>query len=305
MDWRTKAKAFRILDAVPFGAALHYQLQRRLTKSLPRSSDSTAQVIEAAKWITSVFEKSGRSLGVSRFLEIGAGWDLALPIALSFLGVGRITTVDVTRLAKIPLIAHQVAAMAQATGKSAPRIANWSDVEKLNIEYVAPSKVRDCGIGVGLIDCFISFATLEHIPFEDLTIELAAAKRLLRDNGKSIHIIDYSDHYAHSDGSLSHLNFLRYSDRQWAQYNTSFQYVNRLRNSEYLEIFKSSGFVIEESVTKIAPPEADVLSDLAPQFRRFTTDDLFAVQGRIVARPQSDGDYSASNVASAGREDRV
>lgn len=98
--------------------------------------------------------------------------------------------------------------------------------------------------------------------------------------GITTHSIDYSDHFARSDASLSRLNFLRYSDAEWRRFSSRKQYVNRLRHSDYLRMFREAGFkIVEESSTAGAPPAGPI----AEQFSRYERADLFATSGKIVA----------------------
>ncbi len=61
--------------------------------------------------------------------------------------------------------------------------------------------------------------------------------------------------------------------------------MNRLRHSDYLRLFQEAGFrIIEQSTTAGNPPQA-VVANLAPQFRNYAPDDLFAIKGRIIAVP--------------------
>ncbi len=57
-------------------------------------------------------------------------------------------------------------------------------------------------------------------------------------------LIDYQDHYSYADSSISAYNFLRYDEREWARWNPSLQYQNRLRHSDYRAMFDAEGFVI-------------------------------------------------------------
>ena len=43
-------------------------------------------------------------------------------------------------------------------------------------------------------------------------------------------------------------NFLKYDDAQWRRFNGGQQYVNRLRHSDYVRMFREAGFtILEES----------------------------------------------------------
>lgn len=279
MDWRYKALAFRVLSAIPFGEALHYQLQRRVTHSLPRNDESLAQRIEEARWIVEEFERNGGKRAGATFLELGAGRDLTVPLAMRFLGVERVITTDIQRLAKLDLIQDAASRVASHLGRKAPEIRAWRDLLAFGIDYRAPARTTAVG---DLIDCFFSLVTLEHLPPEAIREELLAAREAMRSTGQAIHIIDYSDHFAHIDQRLSPVNFLRYSSAEWKRFNSRFQYVNRLRHSQYLEIFKQARFRIVAETSRDARRLPPVI---APEFASFAVGDLAAVEGRISAIP--------------------
>ena len=92
------------------------------------------------------------------------------------------------------------------------------------------------------IDACISTNTLEHIPKFDIILIFAELYRKLKDEGIVSLIIDYSDHYAHTDNNISLLNFLKYSQHQWKRYNHNIHFQNRLRHYEYIAIFEKIGF---------------------------------------------------------------
>ena len=84
-------------------------------------------------------------------------------------------------------------------------------------------------------------ATLEHIRKIDL-YDLKELYRIIKAGGLVSAVIDYSDHYSHSDSSISQLNFLRFSESEWKTYNHRYHYQNRLRHERYIELFQHYGF---------------------------------------------------------------
>jgi hypothetical protein len=97
--------------------------------------------------------------------------------------------------------------------------------------------------------------------------------------------IDYGDHFKGFDPAISSFNFLTYSDEEWRPFQSRFQYVNRLRHSEYLQLFKEAGFQIVSDQPDRRSPEPAIMERLAPQFRKFSERDLFTLGSLIVARP--------------------
>jgi hypothetical protein len=269
MDWRLKALAFRVLD-LPGGSHAHYFLQRRLTRNWPRPSSTLNALAGIAQRVTADYARHVSGMPAS-VLEIGAGRDLAVPLALRHLGVKRVVASDVTRLARLDLIQH---AADQLLGGQV-RFDNWDDLERFGISYRAPNRVM---VTDGKVDCSCSNEVLEHVPPDQL-VDLLAGLRAVT-TGITTHSIDYSDHYARSDKTVSRLNFLRYSDAEWRKFNPPMQYVNRLRHSDYLRLFRQAGFTILEQSTVPGEAPPDFVAD---RFREYTPDDLFAVKGRIIA----------------------
>jgi hypothetical protein len=272
MDWRLKALAFRALD-LPGGARAHYFLQRYVTRNWPRRDVTLKSLAGIAKRTIDDFERNIGRIPAS-VLEIGAGRDLAVPLALRRLGVKTVIASDVTRLARLDLIQH--AANRLLSGQLVLR--NFDDLERFGISYRAPDRV---GPGYEEIDCTCSNEVLEHVPPDQLVELLAGLRAATR--GLTTHSVDYSDHYARSDPNVSRLNFLRYSDDQWRPFNSGKQYVNRLRHSDYLRLFRQAGFTILEESMVAGDPPPEVRNGLADRFRDYARDDLFAVKGRIIA----------------------
>lgn len=287
MYWKTKARVFRALSIVPMGDQIHYLLQRKVTKELPRRPEYIEDLLVAAqKLYDDVSCQLAVNLPDARFVEIGAGRDLAVAIALRMLGVGHVTCIDITRLAKLDLIQHAAKHMALLLDKPIPEIGTWESLENYGISYRAPNTLHEAELPTNSIDCFFSIDTLEHIPRERLVEILNESRRILKSNGISVHFVDYSDHYARGC-SLSRFNFLKFTAAEWAPYNSRFHYVNRLRHSEFLEIFNEQRFEIIAAAPDIEPAQNEILTALAPEFRGFTEQDLFTIRAKIIARPMA------------------
>ncbi len=278
MHWKTKAAVFRLLSVIPFGQQIHYQLQRRVTREWPRPAQALNQLLDAARRI---LENAPNRR--ARFLEIGAGGDLAVAIALRLLGVGHVTCLDVSRLARLSLVRHAGAHLSKQVGASIPDFKSWDDVAAFGIDYVAPRRIQEAATPQMSIDCFYSVDTLEHIPRDDLEKILRHARELMAPNGVCVHLIDYSDHYARSDNDLSRFNFLTFDEANWRRFNSRYQYVNRLRHSQYLQLFANAGMKVIRAEPEICGVDEDVLEQLANPFRGVSPSDLFTLRAMLVA----------------------
>jgi len=107
-------------------------------------------------------------------------------------------------------------------------------------------------------------------------------QRLLRPGGISVHTIDYSDHYARSDSRIDRFNFLTFDDRAWRKHDSAFQFVNRLRHSDYVRIFESSGLRILSATVIPGHPTTTTRNGVAERFAGYPDSDLFALGGRLI-----------------------
>jgi SAM-dependent methyltransferase len=287
VHWQAKARAFAVLSNIPFGDDLHYALQRYVTRRLPRPEKQVSSIHAfAQKLLNTYCEYSSRPPQASTFYEFGTGRDLVTPLAFSAHGAKRFITVDIERLAKLDLIRSNAAIISKASGANRLGINSWDDLDRLwNIEYRAPADARATDLASNSIDCAVSVETLEHIPMTDIAAILKELRRILRPNGVALMQIDYGDHFKRFDPSISSFNFLTYSEEEWTPFQSRFQYVNRLRHSEYLQLFKDAGFQILSDRPDCRSPEPAIMERLAPHFRQFSERDLFTLGSLIVARP--------------------
>ena len=106
-------------------------------------------------------------------------------------------------------------------------------------------------------------------------------RRTLKDSGIISAQIDYSDHYAHTDDTISLLNYLKFDDKTWKRYNHNCHYQNRLRHYDYLRIFKEIGFIVVEEELVFA--ESNIPSELIEAFKK--NDETWkATSSRIVLK---------------------
>ena len=174
--------------------------------------------------------------------EFGAGKTLAQNIYLSEF-VSRQIVVDLNFMLDLQLCeATRSNLVANHLIKSGERIFATKDLLNYGIEYEAPSDASDTNLNDNSIDICISTATLEHIPVEEIGNILVELHRIIKLGGIVSAVIDYSDHYWHTDRSISPLNFLKYSENEWSRYNHSCHYQNRLRHADYIRIFMNNGF---------------------------------------------------------------
>lgn len=282
LNWKIKAALFHCLKYMPMGTRLHYMAQRYVTKTFPRDNSHIDALVNVARRYVHDFRNlTVTPLEDAAFLEIGAGRDLIVPLALRLLGVKHVTAVDIERLADIKLI--NIAARRVCFCLDLPIIEfkNFEELEGYGILYMAPFDLIQSVDIIRDVDAFVSNEVLEHIPAVFLEPLFKSAISKLKDVGISIHSIDYSDHYAR-DGGVSRFNFLKYSDLEWKKYNPSIHYVNRLRHSDYVSVMKKCGLQIIscDSFSEEIPDKLEI----SPEFLKYSSDDISILRSRIVAQ---------------------
>ena len=124
INWKSKALLQRWLARCPLGFKINYLLQRYVQHSLPIDSAKAAELAEMAAGHLEALRGHGqKGPAQATWMEIGAGTDLTVPIALYANGVERQITIDITALARRRLVN---AAIAGVRALDAPLLRRWS-----------------------------------------------------------------------------------------------------------------------------------------------------------------------------------
>jgi hypothetical protein len=112
---------------------------------------------------------------------------------------------------------------------------------------------------------------------------LAEFRRLLKDYGVTCHNIGLADQFASFDTTITPYNFLTYSRLQWSLIDNSIIPQNRLRVSDYREIFLQAGFRIRAEDNLLGEPEDLRSIRLAKEFQSYSFDELLVLYSWMVA----------------------
>ena len=155
--------------------------------------------------------------------------------------------------------------------------------------YLAPADARSLDIPDQSVDLVCSNVTFEHIPKEVLREILFENARVLKPDGRAVHVVDPSDHCSHSDRSISKLNFLRFTDEQWqAMAGQGLCFHNRLRVPEYKSLVRSTPLEIEvfqSEVDKAAVRDLERFQLAEPRWAKFSEEELAQQTLLMVAQP--------------------
>jgi SAM-dependent methyltransferase len=263
MNWKLKAQLQNLIGILPekLSYTYYYWLQRNFG-SLRDTKLSPVSRLKAGIETCKKIEQLGASPVDSVFLEISTGRRINAPLAFWLLGAKQIFTIDLNPYLKEELVKadlnyivnnkneienlfedkiHYVRLDALIDFVESNQYTLKDLLAFLKISYVAPGDAQSLDINSQSIDFHTSYTVLEHIPPETIKAIIREGKRILKSDGLFVHKIDYTDHFSHSDKSISSINFLQFSDKEWQKVaGNRFMYMNRLRHDDLLEIFSDS-----------------------------------------------------------------
>ena len=206
INWKTKAIIFKFLNFFKLYKTLFF-IQKKITK---RSEVNFKEIVYYWDYhFKYLKENSSKSL-----LEIGAGKSLAQNIYLSYKFNQKIeqTLIDVSKMLDLELFNKANEQISKIIGiNKLPFVRSISDLEKnYNIKYIAPMDLKQLSENNIKFDASISSTTLEHLPKEELKENFILLRKIIKKNGIISSLVDYSDHYSHTDQNIDNLNFLHY-----------------------------------------------------------------------------------------------
>lgn len=303
MNWKVKAHSLAILSRVPGGRHLYRTLQMLLRTDRTPVEEYVRRALE----IVQMVKDAGNDPAKGTYLEIGTGWKPYLPFLLSLIGAERVITMDVNPWLTPGSATETFAALgawlrliASETGTELDVVerryrdaaAHAADLpallRHLRVDYRYPGDARSTGLAEQTVDVVCSSNVLEHLPPDVIREMQREAQRILRPGGLSVHRFNPEDHYCSVDRSITAVNFLQYSERQWRWYGgTGLAYHNRLRCCQYEKLFQEAGFEIRSRRVRIDHRALDLLRRGALQvhadYRGFTPEQLAADYMWLVA----------------------
>jgi hypothetical protein len=295
-SWKTKALLQNIISLFPWRQKLYHWLRRHILGTLDSSPQAHYKRLEwTGRHITYYLEHTGRSSLPPTILELGTGEFTTVPMALFLCGAEKILTIDIEQLFSRAYFLDMLESLAGCSPETlqsllplfnAARLEHLQSLsrqaEKMTLSQILTSvgiearvtDARQTGLPERSVDLIISNTTLEHIPPEILPGILTEFNRILRLDGIMSHLVDMSDHYEHTDHSITPYHYLQYDLRTWKRYNSPFIYQNRLRLPDYVQLIEKAGFEALETWTYAANPDLLAQVNLAPAFQHYTPEAL-------------------------------
>jgi hypothetical protein len=237
---RRKKLVLTILNKLPSRLGYHFYhlIQRKSFHSIDAMVTANTKSIQIVK---NILNKYNIHLNNQKVIEIGSGWLPIMPFLFkSKLKISKIISYDIN--------SHYNNKNILLTSKYFEEV-KFKFIKSLNlnlpdfIDYYPKTNIINTTIEDGVRLIFSRFV-LEHVIPSDIRKMHQKFYEELNDDVKILHLISPSDHRAYSDKTISYYDFLKYTPKEWNKIQTKFDYHNRLRLPEYLEIFKNIGFKI-------------------------------------------------------------
>lgn len=290
MSPKLKAKnfLFRVLDKLPedIGFRSYHYLQKKagqvsVDQQIARTTSSYRDFLRLT-------EKLEIPIQGKKILEIGSGWLPLLPYFFKFLGKAEaVYTYDlnrhfdpekIKRLNKLfsDKFGHEVSEQASA-GYALPEDIRYFPNTDISKAVLPPVTV------------VFSRFVLEHVEPQAILEMHRKFREELPKGSHVIHFISPGDHRAYVDKSLSLQDFLQYSREEWDKKQTRFDYHNRWRLPQYVELFNSLGYEIVHLEYDV--PEKDSATyrklrqvNLHEDFKKYSEEELMAGSINVVLR---------------------
>jgi len=305
MNWQTKSKIMKTCALLPAAAGVYKFIQKTFGRL---KADPMARIpaqVEMARWI---LEMGGKIEGKT-FFEVGTGHNPIVPIGFFLCGAEKVVTVDLHRRLDLGILKKSLVWMAENRDEVFEyydgvverevfdermgliyRLKEMPEkfLSEANIQYLAPADAAATFLPDDSVDYHISTTVFEHIPGEGTKRILKETKRILKKDGLAIHFIDLSDHFQHQDKSITRINFLRYSEKEWDKIaGNQFAYCNRLRASDYLKLFREVGFDVCRKEFVVDDEAWESIGNgfmVDEMFRDYSVDDLCAIGFRVALK---------------------
>ena len=306
--WLIKSALQRAISLLPASHFWNELFQRYVTRSL----DLTPERFEMRLDCCRIHLENFIELRPSRArdftaCELGTGWFPVVPAGLFLCGASRIWTFDIApflsrqrlkqmfgmfeeyeRLGKLQKFLPRLLPKRLERFNEIARDVETSEPEKVPEQMEIYFEVRDAqntGLKAGSIDLFVSTGVLEYIPRNILGNILREFRRIGSANAVQSHYLNLIDQYSYFDRSITPFNFLKFSAERWKLYNSPIAWLNRMRISDYRELFGSVGYEITKEVNTSGSKQDLCKIRLAPEFQKYSEADLLVLTSWLAAKP--------------------
>lgn len=283
-----KSFLFRLLEVLPKkqGDQVYHQVQRLLSnEDLGFKIRSAHNTFRTFQFITQEHEIKIKDKVLT---EIGSGWLPIMPYFFKYFGKAKkVETFDLNSHYQRKNIEKLNEAFSEEYELEIRKVKESAYSLPEAINYFPESDILDHKLTDS--DLIFSRFVLEHLRPETIKSMHLKFKRELRSGAHIIHFISPGDHRAYVDKKLSLQDFLQYSNVEWQKKHTRFDYHNRLRLPQYLEIFNNLGFEIVHHTYEVPDKDSNYYRkfkalSLHQDFEGFTDEELMAGAINIILK---------------------
>lgn len=300
-----KALVQRGLGMLPAANFWNELFQTYITRSLVVSPSAVQDKLDHCRRHLDAFRAHGSEKKEFTVFDLGTGWLPVVPVSMYLSGATEVFTCDISSLLKPPRVTYVLQQVVDSAergelGKFLPafvpeRVERIREVLRDTTSRTSAEILKPLGIHVivgdarhvelpaGSIDVFTSTQVLEYIPAAILQDIFTHFLRLATQQAVMSHYIDLSDQYAAFDRSITPLNFLRFSAREWGWINNKLIPLTRLRMPDYRRIVAASGWRIANEDNTIGKAEDLDRVPLAEEFQQYSREDLLVLRSWLIA----------------------
>lgn len=294
--WHIKALVQKTISFFPYKEKVNYFFQKHITKGAILNDVYFQMKIQHAKDHIEYHKQyhSNTNKENTTILELGTGWYPIIPISFYLCEIGHTTTIDAQNWLNLDRLKTTIAYFLEwhKTGKLQQALPHLKKekLDKLehllskNIDFKSLLKTLQFDYKIGDInkmnlqenyfDFICSNNTFEHIYFKDLKNILYLFKKVIKKDGVMSHFIDMTDHFAHFDHSITIYNFLKYSKTHWQWIDNTIQAQNRMRFSDYINLYNQLNIKIIHQVVEKGKIEDLQKVKIHQSFQNYNAKDL-------------------------------
>jgi hypothetical protein len=302
LRWYLKAIVQKAIGIVPFGTQLNYFFQKNITKRVILNDwffdDILTHYIRFKKLLNE--NTSISSFDNIAFLELGTGWHPIMPLLFSLENAKEVCSADLNfhvrkenLLRLISFFENRIQQQffsknnininenkwqllmkikSELQKSSSPSLIKLNNLfSEMNITFYNGDAAKLSFDNKSFDVCF-SINTLEHIYQPMLQNILQNYAHHTNQNGYHLHVIDMNDHFSHIDSSITKYNYLQFSNEQWKLIDNNLQPQNRLRITDFENIFLKIDLKIIKEVSMPAEMESFNSIILHQDFKKYNAE---------------------------------
>ena len=306
--WIIKAIVQKVISYLPGSERINYFFQKYVTGGVRLTDEYFGQKLQHAGEHYRVLRKYGHADPGNIILELGTGWYPIIPLWFFLTGSGRVYSIDIKQwmtretqqmtLQKMHewrergLLDELVTDIdPECWGMMMDIIREPDAFDQCRVNRVIGLDIliQDAGsldMKEGSVDFICSNNTFEHIPESKLREILNEFNRVLKPGGSMSHFIDMTDHFAHFDHRISIYNFLKFSDRKWNFLDNRIQPQNRLRFTDYKQLYREAGIAVTEEIVREGDPDLLRKLRIHSRYSGYDVKELAISHGTLITKKQ-------------------